>query len=484
MTTDYGVLDTAATAWDKVAAELKKAEARYKTTVSTVATGPAWTGIAAGSAQNNFAGTQYEYAAAQTQAKATAKLLRAGRKRFDELKRILDSARADAIEAGMRVSEQGNVGYDYDKLTAQERAALQADPKALQGIKESEESWADYIKACVRNFDEADKDLKASLDAVVKDSVGDKNDATLGTGFNGRATGELVSAAEQNGSDDDVKLDLNSLLMDTKTETLSTWSARAQGDIVARLSGNEQWGKLYARYVTGAVSIAAFARATNTTVSGAFALIQAYRDPTKLLNAQKTLYSQLVNGSRSVLGSGELMNRVSPALRTALGGSNAVAAQYGSYMKNGTLITPTATQANLLRVADSGGLANAAKAAGAMRGLGIVGSAGATVYGVVNLSTYDSEKISNNPDKFASDLTGTAFNASLTAAMVAPNPVTVGLAVGTGVAYAGALVWENREEIGEAWDKTTDWAGDTASDIGSGIASGAKKVGSFLNPFD
>ncbi|MFB7913761.1 hypothetical protein [Streptomyces sp. NPDC056061] len=155
-------------------------------------------------------------------------------------------------------------------------------------------------------------------------------------------------------------------------------------------------------------------------------------------------------------------------------------------MKNGALIRPTASQANLLTVAESGGLANAAKTAGAMRGLGIVGSAGATLYGVANLSTYDSEKIANNPDKFASDLTGTAFNATLTAAMVAPNPVTVGLAAGTGtgIVYAGALAWENRENIADAWNTSTDWVGDKAEDLGKGIASGARRVGKFLNPFD
>ncbi|MFJ4011097.1 hypothetical protein [Streptomyces sp. NPDC090026] len=202
------------------------------------------------------------------------------------------------------------------------------------------------------------------------------------------------------------------------------------------------------------------------------------------MNAPGTLTARLISGSRSIPGAANALKSVSPALRSALGGSNAVAAQYGSYMKNGALITPTASQANLVTVAEGGGLANAAKAAGTMRGLGVVGSAGATLYGVVNLSTYDSEKIANNPDKFASDLTGTAFNASLTAAMVAPNPVTVGLAVGTGVVYAGALAWENRENIADAWNTSTEWVGDKVGDLGKGMASGASKVGKFLNPFD
>ncbi|WP_424862009.1 hypothetical protein [Streptomyces sp. MMS24-I29] len=484
MTTDFGLLTTAATAWDDMAAELKKVEERYKSAVLSIAMCSSWAGVSASAADRRFVGTHYEYQAAQTQAKATAKLLRAGRERFAELKKILESARTDAVDAGMKVSEQGRVAYDYDRLTSQQRADLQADAEALQSVKENETSWAEYIDACVKSFDEADKDLKASLETVVTDDIsGSANDMTFGSGFNGQAKGDMIAAAPPS-DDDDISLDLSSLMMDPKTETLSMWSARAQGDIVTRLSGNAEWGRLYSRYVSGTVSIAAFARATAVTVPGAFALIQAYRNPGVSLNAPGTLTARLINGSMNASRATNVLNSLSPAARSAIGGSNALAAQYGSYMKNGALITPTASQANLLTVAESGGLANAAKTAGAMRGLGIVGSAGATLYGVANLSSYDSEKIANNPDKFASDLTGTAFNATLTAAMVAPNPVTVGLAVGTGVVYAGALVWENRENIADAWNTSTDWVGDKAEDLGKGIASGARRVGKFLNPFD
>ncbi len=66
--------------------------------------------------------------------------------------------------------------------------------------------------------------------------------------------------------------------------------------------------------------------------------------------------------------------------------------------------------------------------------------------------------------------------------MVAPNPVTVGLAVGTGVICAGALAWENRENIADAWDASTDWVGDKAEDLGNGIASGASRWASFSTP--
>nr|MDT0524503.1 hypothetical protein [Streptomyces sp. DSM 41633] len=169
------------------------------------------------------------------------------------------------------------------------------------------------------------------------------------------------------------------------------WAARAQGDIVTRLTGNAEWGRLYSRYVSGTVSIAAFARATKVSVGGALALIQAYRNPA-LLNAPSTWTARRVTGSLPVPQVTSALNGIAPGARAAIGGSHALAAQYGSYMKNGALVTPTASQVNLLTVAEKGGVANAAKAAGAMQGLGVVGSAGATLYGVANLSTYDSEK--------------------------------------------------------------------------------------------
>ncbi|MFD4273178.1 hypothetical protein R2B67_15225 [Streptomyces cyaneofuscatus] len=92
--------------------------------------------------------------------------------------------------------------------------------------------------------------------------------------------------------------------------------------------------------------------------------------------------------------------------------------------------------------------------------------------------------IKENPSKFATDLTGTAFSASMTALTVAPNPVTLGLAVGTGLAYGGALIWDNHEAIGKGLSEAGDWIGDRASDVKDGLTDGAKKLGSALNPFD
>ncbi|WP_405561092.1 hypothetical protein [Streptomyces sp. NBC_01180] len=41
---------------------------------------------------------------------------------------------------------------------------------------------------------------------------------------------------------------------------------------------------------------------------------------------------------------------------------------------------------------------------------------------------------------YVADVAEAGFNASMTAAMIAPNPVTIGLAVGFGVVYGGAKI--------------------------------------------
>ncbi|MEU6109183.1 hypothetical protein ABZ853_12395 [Streptomyces albidoflavus] len=69
--------------------------------------------------------------------------------------------------------------------------------------------------------------------------------------------------------------------------------------------------------------------------------------------------------------------------------------------------------------------------------------------------------------------------------MVAPpNPVTIGLAVGTGVAYAGTLVRDNWDDISKGAEKAKDWVGDKAEKAGKALSDGASKLGSAPNPFD
>ncbi|MYR39798.1 hypothetical protein GTX14_32550 [Streptomyces sp. SID4944] len=476
MTTDLGGLNSAADKWDETAEEFGKVEKRYRDSVQKITLDDSWLGDSSVRAQIKFASTRYEYQAAQTQAKATATLLRNAHEQFVELVKQLRTARADAIRAGMKVSEQGNVAFDYSTLTEGERAASRNDPDYAASIRTSEQSWADRINACVKAVDDADQDLKKDLEAVVKDGKGGKNDATPGTGFNGGAD----AVAKADGQQKQDRLDL-AWLEKRDNETLDDYIKRLQRDGITRLTGNAELAKLVSQVSNGAITVGAFAGALTASGLYSYKLVKALKGAE--IHAPGTLITRAVNTRLAGALPGSMLSRVPPGMITALTGSDE-AAMLGGFMRNGSFFMPTASEANLARVASQGGLANAAKAAGWIRGAGVVGGVASTAYGIANLATYDADMIKENPSKFATDLTGTAFSASMTALTVAPNPVTLGLAVGTGLAYGGALIWDNHEAIGKGISEAGDWVGDRASDIKDGLTDGAKKLGSALNPFD
>ncbi|MEU8892440.1 hypothetical protein [Streptomyces sp. NPDC048442] len=194
MTTDLGLLTTAAGKWDSMAGELKKVEGRYGESVQKITMGQNWSGVSVGVAHTRFTATRYEYSASQTQAKAVASLLRDAHGQFTELKKQVENGRADAIKAGMKVSEQGTVGYDYDKLSPQELRAIRNDPDGESAVRTSVAKWQKHIDDCVKAVSEADQGVKIALEAVVvdsnKDAFGKGNDETL-NGFNAGAQGDV-----------------------------------------------------------------------------------------------------------------------------------------------------------------------------------------------------------------------------------------------------------------------------------------------------
>lgn len=119
-----------------------------------------------------------------------------------------------------------------------------------------------------------------------------------------------------------------------------------------------------------------------------------------------------------------------------------------------------------------------ARTAGALRGLGIAGGAASTAYSAANvISQGDPIKaFKRRGAGYVADIAELGFNASLTAAMIAPNPLTIGATVVTGAVYVGAKVVEH-------WDDIKDGAKKAVNAVGTGL----KKAGDFiksLNPFD
>lgn len=147
---------------------------------------------------------------------------------------------------------------------------------------------------------------------------------------------------------------------------------------------------------------------------------------------------------------------------------------------------------NLLTMAQQSGLRTMASSAGALRILGVAGSGIATVDGVVGLvRNWDenaqtwSEGGTEGKAHVIGEYAETAFNASMTAAMIAPNPVTLGLVAVTGVVWAGAKVVEHWDDIEAAAEKTVEWVGDRAEDAGEWVGDRLDDVKeSDLNPMN
>lgn len=185
-------------------------------------------------------------------------------------------------------------------------------------------------------------------------------------------------------------------------------------------------------------------------------------------------------------------------------GSDALAARYGGLTHSGAFVTRSG-QANLLRVGRSAayfqrlnnarpaviaagktaspflkGLSAASKAGGFLRVAGVGASALSTGVSAANVWAQGNpvEAFKKKGAGYVADVAEVGFNASLTAAMVAPNPFTIGATVVTGAIYGGAKVVEHWDDIKEGAGKAKDWVGDKAKDFGKSVAK------SKLNPMN
>ncbi|RZD59853.1 hypothetical protein C0Q59_17225 [Streptomyces albidoflavus] len=129
-------------------------------------------------------------------------------------------------------------------------------------------------------------------------------------------------------------------------------------------------------------------------------------------------------------------------------------------------------------------LAGTAKVTGFLRAGNILLSAGQTVYGLNNL------RLQGNPvDAFqrkgagyVADVAEVGFNASMTAATIAPNPITFGAVAVTGTVYVTAKVVEHWDEVKGGAQKAGRWLGSKAGAAGRDMVEGAKNLARKANP--
>ncbi|MFF1561846.1 hypothetical protein [Streptomyces sp. NPDC058279] len=104
----------------------------------------------------------------------------------------------------MTVSEQGNVAFDYARLTPTERRTYHNDPDGQTTIREAVNKWQQHINDCVKAVSDADHGVKIALEAVVvdsnKDAFGKGNDETY-NGFNAGAQGDIEVYEARNAED-------------------------------------------------------------------------------------------------------------------------------------------------------------------------------------------------------------------------------------------------------------------------------------------
>ncbi|WP_371615961.1 hypothetical protein [Streptomyces sp. NBC_00454] len=159
MTTDLSALTTAADGWKSMATQFKTLEDVYEREVQSVSAGNGWMGSSAQTAGSNSALTRQEFDSAQTEALAMESLLRDAHARFTDLKGRVTSAVADAVKAGMKVSDAGIASYDFSKEDAATAKAVRHDPD----LPEIENSWTRHIADAVKAVTEFDEDVKTAL---------------------------------------------------------------------------------------------------------------------------------------------------------------------------------------------------------------------------------------------------------------------------------------------------------------------------------
>ncbi|MFE1149717.1 PE-PGRS family protein [Streptomyces albidoflavus] len=123
-------------------------------------------------------------------------------------------------------------------------------------------------------------------------------------------------------------------------------------------------------------------------------------------------------------------------------------------------------------------LSGASKVGGFLRGAGVAGGVISTGTSVANVVSQGNpvDAFKRNGAGYVADVAEVGFNASLTAAMVAPNPVTIGAAVVTGAIYGGAKVVENWDDIKAGAGKAADWVADKSDKLVDGAKDLAKKA--------
>ncbi|MEU7603085.1 mucin-2 [Streptomyces sp. NPDC040724] len=288
-----------------------------------------------------------------------------------------------------------------------------------------------------------------------------------------------------------------------KGETYTDWQNRMKSDAVAKITGDKNMGEVVADYYD---LVEFISTAPTALFKGGKALwdLKKYWGPEgKALKSPGTFLAQMLRGVGSTGTHGlarqgaQIARHIPSPLLNFLAGNNSYAILQGHRW---------AWEVNLLKIGGqaarlqglggvggwgrfTAGAGATLKTAGWWRGAGIAGSVVATGVGAFELYQKGNPVEAFKKDKvgYAKDVSGVAFNASLTAAMIAPNPITIGAVAVTGLVYGGLAIADNWDTVKQWPGKVADAAGKAGEVISKGagrLADGAKNLVSKYNPFD
>lgn len=182
---DFSVLTRAADSWKSTAAKYKSLADVFDKGVRSLSVGTDWRGESANASLQPLGVTRQEYAAAQRQSLAMESLLRDAHSTFVRLKGQLKSAIADAVAAGMKVSEGGVATYDFSKVDAATAHSVRHQPD----LREVEQSYTRNITNAVKAVNDFDEYVKRAL---ISETA---SDGSSPFGFNARPVGDIEAAA-------------------------------------------------------------------------------------------------------------------------------------------------------------------------------------------------------------------------------------------------------------------------------------------------
>ncbi|BBB00102.1 hypothetical protein RVR_7004 [Actinacidiphila reveromycinica] len=384
--------------------------------------------------------------------------------------------------------------YTGDKISPEleliaTSVAASGDPKAMQFQRRPDENlddWIDRLKAQALTAMPGLQPFEPAVQTFLSD-YGDWKDATDAAGhvvFQGtQLTKVLLGNSFKAGWAKPWRLWAASRLQSSSVPLTDWAAARLLGmNTIRSLSAPGSW--LPSKLTAGLQHIPGLNGAIRDRTSEIWddLRLNRFMDAGRWGITPNSVIDTLVGSDKLARQFGGLTHAGTPVLRAAQADLGRVGVAAYKALRSGTAFENVAAKSRY--GAALKGLATVGETAGVFRSANIVTSVAMTGISAANLVS------DGNPVKafkregagYVADAADTAFNASLTATLIAPTPVTFGLTIATGSVYVGAEVVQHWGDIKKGTSKATHWVDTTTSNVTHDIASSTTSVAKKLNP--